>query len=131
MLPFGTVQKALAGLRRINLDGLRWRVFDAKGQVGILSLVSAVRNSSEKKGEYIRCKPTFLCKLCKLQSGSSDQHPRGMEDWIILQLTAHLGLGNHTFANIPSHLFASLLLDVDLMTQIEVSIVCTERLVCT
>ncbi|MQM01744.1 hypothetical protein Taro_034500, partial [Colocasia esculenta] len=27
------VQKALAGLRRINLDGLRWRVFDAKGQV--------------------------------------------------------------------------------------------------
>ena len=49
MLPFGTVQKALAGLRRINLDGLRWRVFDAKGQVGILSLVSAVRNSSEKK----------------------------------------------------------------------------------
>ena len=45
---FRTVQKALAGLRRINLDGLRWRVFDAKGQVGILSLVSAVRNSSEK-----------------------------------------------------------------------------------
>jgi len=27
------VQKAIAGLRRINLDGLRWRVFDAKGQV--------------------------------------------------------------------------------------------------
>ncbi|PRQ42201.1 putative regulator of chromosome condensation 1/beta-lactamase-inhibitor protein II [Rosa chinensis] len=27
------VQKAVAGLRRINLDGLRWRVFDAKGQV--------------------------------------------------------------------------------------------------
>jgi hypothetical protein len=27
------VQKALAGLRRINLDGLRWCVFDAKGQV--------------------------------------------------------------------------------------------------
>ncbi|CAA7404043.1 unnamed protein product [Spirodela intermedia] len=25
--------KALAGLRRINLDGLRWRVFDAKGQI--------------------------------------------------------------------------------------------------
>lgn len=28
------MQKALAGLRRINLEGLRWRVFDAKGQVG-------------------------------------------------------------------------------------------------
>lgn len=27
------LQKALAGLRRINLEGLRWRVFDAKGQV--------------------------------------------------------------------------------------------------
>ncbi|KAL8266428.1 hypothetical protein R6Q59_003772 [Mikania micrantha] len=25
--------KALAGIRRINLDGLRWRVFDAKGQI--------------------------------------------------------------------------------------------------
>uniref|UniRef100_A0A0E0EIA5 Ribosomal protein L13 n=1 Tax=Oryza meridionalis TaxID=40149 RepID=A0A0E0EIA5_9ORYZ len=28
----GNLRKALAGLRRINLDGLRWRVFDAKGQ---------------------------------------------------------------------------------------------------
>ncbi len=27
------MQKALAGLRRIELDGLRWRVFDAKDQV--------------------------------------------------------------------------------------------------
>ncbi|XP_078442736.1 ribosomal protein L13 family protein [Wolffia australiana] len=32
--PFkGNLKKALAGLRRINLDGLRWRVFDAKGQI--------------------------------------------------------------------------------------------------
>lgn len=30
---FLNLQKALAGLRRINLEGLRWRVFDAKGQV--------------------------------------------------------------------------------------------------
>uniref|UniRef100_A0A804N9B8 50S ribosomal protein L13 n=1 Tax=Zea mays TaxID=4577 RepID=A0A804N9B8_MAIZE len=29
----GNLKKALAGLRRISLDGLRWRVFDAKGQV--------------------------------------------------------------------------------------------------
>ncbi|KAF5457367.1 hypothetical protein F2P56_021472 [Juglans regia] len=28
----GNMKKALAGLRRINLEGLRWRVFDAKGQ---------------------------------------------------------------------------------------------------
>ncbi|KAG2710567.1 hypothetical protein I3760_04G033400 [Carya illinoinensis] len=27
------MKKALAGLRRINLESLRWRVFDAKGQV--------------------------------------------------------------------------------------------------
>jgi len=26
-------QRAAAGIKRINLDGLRWRVFDAKGQV--------------------------------------------------------------------------------------------------
>ncbi|MQM23610.1 hypothetical protein Taro_056678 [Colocasia esculenta] len=32
--PFkGNLKKALSGLRRINLDGLRWRVFDAEGQV--------------------------------------------------------------------------------------------------
>ncbi|XP_059306759.1 uncharacterized protein LOC132058198 [Lycium ferocissimum] len=32
--PFsGNMKKALAGIRRINLEGLRWRVFDAKGQV--------------------------------------------------------------------------------------------------
>ncbi|KAG6390091.1 hypothetical protein SASPL_151570 [Salvia splendens] len=29
----GNLKAALAGLRRIELDGLRWRVFDAKGQV--------------------------------------------------------------------------------------------------
>jgi hypothetical protein len=37
------VQKALAGLRRIDLEGLRWRVFDAKGQVRIPLLFSVVR----------------------------------------------------------------------------------------
>ncbi|XP_061972521.1 uncharacterized protein LOC133694832 [Populus nigra] len=29
----GSMKKAHAGLKRINLEGLRWRVFDAKGQV--------------------------------------------------------------------------------------------------
>ncbi|KAL9686860.1 hypothetical protein QQ045_031253 [Rhodiola kirilowii] len=29
----GNLKKAVAGLRRINLEGLRWRVFDAKGQI--------------------------------------------------------------------------------------------------
>jgi hypothetical protein len=28
-------QRAAAGIKRINLDGLRWRVFDAKGQVSL------------------------------------------------------------------------------------------------
>ena len=45
---------------------------------------------------------TFVCKLWKLQSGSSDQHPRGMGDRIILQSGPALGLGNHTFVNPPS-----------------------------
>ena len=54
-----------------------------------------------------------------------------MGDGIILQSGPVLGLGNHTFANPPSYLSAPLPLDVDLMTQIEVFIVYTERLVCT
>ncbi|KAF1872219.1 hypothetical protein Lal_00038003 [Lupinus albus] len=29
------MKRAAAGLRRINLDGLRWRVFDAKGQMAV------------------------------------------------------------------------------------------------
>ena len=40
-------------------------------------------------------------------------------------------IGNHTFTNSPSHLSTFLPLNVDLIAQIEVSIVCTERLVCT
>ncbi|GAA0139064.1 ribosomal protein [Lithospermum erythrorhizon] len=44
------LQKALAGLRRINLDGLRWRVFDAKGQVlgRLASRISAVIQGKDK-----------------------------------------------------------------------------------
>lgn len=49
MFPFKTVQKAIAGLRRINLDGLRWRVFDAKGQVRILLLISIALLIHQKK----------------------------------------------------------------------------------
>ena len=82
-------------------------------------------------GQRIRCKSTSPCKLWKLQSESLDQHLRGMGNYIILQSGPAIGLGNHTFANSPSHLSAPLPLDVDLMAQIEVSIVCTERLVCT
>jgi len=54
-----------------------------------------------------------------------------MGDWVILQSEPALGMDNHTFTNPPSHLSAPLPLDVDLMAQIEVSIVCTDRLVCT
>ena len=50
-----------------------------------------------------------------------------MGDRVILQSGPALGLG----PNPPSHLSAPLPLDVDLMAQIEVSIVCTEMLVCT
>jgi len=53
-----------------------------------------------------------------------------MGDSVILQSGPAFGLDNHTFAKPPCHLSAPLLLDVDLMAQIEVSIVYTERLVC-
>ncbi|XVE84122.1 hypothetical protein DITRI_Ditri16bG0144300 [Diplodiscus trichospermus] len=44
------MQKALAGLRRINLEGLRWRVFDAKGQVlgRLASQISTVIQGKDK-----------------------------------------------------------------------------------
>ena len=64
----------------------------------------------------------------EIQSGLSDQNPKSMGDWVILQSGPALELGNHTFANPPSHLSAPLSLDVDLMVHIEISIVCTERL---
>ena len=38
------IQKALAGLRRIDLDGLRWKVFDAKGQVVVYSFYTIYGN---------------------------------------------------------------------------------------
>ncbi|KAK4409993.1 Transcription termination factor MT, chloroplastic [Sesamum angolense] len=43
-------KKALAGLRRINLEGLRWRVFDAKGQVlgRLASQISTVVQGKDK-----------------------------------------------------------------------------------
>ena len=81
--------------------------------------------------ERIRCKPTSPCKLWKLQSESLDQHSRGIGDWVILQSGPALGLDNHIFANPPSHLSTPLSLDVDLIVQIGVFIVCTKMLVCT
>ncbi|KAK9697234.1 hypothetical protein RND81_08G023700 [Saponaria officinalis] len=46
----GNLKKALAGIRRIDLDGLRWKVFDAKGQVlgRLASQVSAVLQGKDK-----------------------------------------------------------------------------------
>ncbi|GAB4853784.1 hypothetical protein Ancab_017977 [Ancistrocladus abbreviatus] len=46
----GNMKKALAGLRRINLEGLRWRVFDAKGQVlgRLASQLSIVLQGKDK-----------------------------------------------------------------------------------
>ncbi|EPS59289.1 hypothetical protein M569_15519, partial [Genlisea aurea] len=42
--------KALAGLKRINLEGLRWRLFDAKGQVlgRLASQISTVIQGKDK-----------------------------------------------------------------------------------
>ncbi|KAM5569925.1 50S ribosomal protein L13 [Rosa sericea] len=46
----GNMKKTVAGLRRINLDGLRWRVFDAKGQVlgRLASQISTVIQGKDK-----------------------------------------------------------------------------------
>ncbi|CAH2055394.1 unnamed protein product [Thlaspi arvense] len=46
----GNLKKAMAGIRRINLDGLRWRVFDAKGQVlgRLASQISTVLQAKDK-----------------------------------------------------------------------------------
>jgi large subunit ribosomal protein L13 len=49
--PFsGNMKKALAGLRRINLEGLRWRIFDANGQVlgRLASQISTVIQGKDK-----------------------------------------------------------------------------------
>ncbi|EXC31359.1 50S ribosomal protein L13 [Morus notabilis] len=47
---FASSSKALAGLRRINLEGLRWKVFDAKGQVlgRLASQISTVVQGKDK-----------------------------------------------------------------------------------
>ncbi|XP_010539837.1 PREDICTED: uncharacterized protein LOC104813780 [Tarenaya hassleriana] len=46
----GNLKKAMAGIKRINLDGLRWRVFDAKGQVlgRLASQISTVLQGKDK-----------------------------------------------------------------------------------
>ncbi|GMH16538.1 hypothetical protein Nepgr_018379 [Nepenthes gracilis] len=46
----GNIKKALAGLRRIDLEGLRWRVFDAKDQVlgRLASQISIVLQGKDK-----------------------------------------------------------------------------------
>ncbi|XP_022767986.1 uncharacterized protein LOC111312195 isoform X2 [Durio zibethinus] len=46
----GNLKKTLAGLRRINLEGLQWRVFDAKGQVlgRLASQISTVIQGKDK-----------------------------------------------------------------------------------
>ncbi|KAL6960453.1 hypothetical protein U1Q18_038216 [Sarracenia purpurea var. burkii] len=49
----GNLKKAVAGLRRINLEGLRWRVFDAKGQVlGRLASQIAIVVQGKDKPTY-------------------------------------------------------------------------------
>ena len=76
-------------------------------------------------------KPIFPCKLWKFQFGPSDQHPKGgaqrggRGD---LQKCDYTIQGRVQIVKLPNPPYP---LDVDPITQIEVSIVCTERLVCT
>lgn len=46
----GNMKKALTGLRRIDLEGLRWKVFDARGQVlgRLASQLSTVLQGKDK-----------------------------------------------------------------------------------
>ncbi|KAL8150266.1 hypothetical protein V2J09_020074 [Rumex salicifolius] len=46
----GTMKKALSGIRRIDVEGLRWKVFDAKGQVlgRLASQLSVVLQGKDK-----------------------------------------------------------------------------------
>ncbi|KAH9306258.1 hypothetical protein KI387_010662, partial [Taxus chinensis] len=45
-----SVKKAIAGIKRINLEGLRWRVFDCKGQIlgRLASRISVVLQGKDK-----------------------------------------------------------------------------------
>ena len=94
-----------------------------------LSHVSFCMATQSETWEHIRCKPTSSCKLRKLQYGPSDQHPRGGAqrggrgdfqkcDYLIQGRVQIVKLSNPPYP-----------LDVDPMTQIEVFIICTERLV--
>ena len=81
--------------------------------------------------EHIRCKLISLYKLWKLQFEPSDQHPRGgvqKGERRDLQKCDYPIQGWVQIVKLPNPSYP---LDVNLMAQIEVSIVCTERLVCT
>jgi hypothetical protein len=65
------VQKALAGLRRINLDGLRWCVFDAKGQVRDSSTDFICRMDELIRKKKCKLYAWFVCDRCL-----DDWHPK-------------------------------------------------------
>lgn len=50
ILRMANLKRALAGINRINLEGLRWRVFDCKGQVlgRLASQISVVLQGKDK-----------------------------------------------------------------------------------
>jgi len=79
-------------------------------------------------GEHIRCKPTSPCKL---QSGPSDQYPRGEVQGVrggICKSVITQSKSRRLIVKLPNLLCP---LDVDPMAQIQVCTVCTKRLVCT
>ena len=91
-----------------------------------MSTINIFIQQRDNMGTYqVQINLFVQCKPCKLQSRPPDQHPRGMGDWIILQLTALL-LSHFCKSPLPLPLRCPL--DVDPMIQIEV---CTMRLVCT
>uniref|UniRef100_J3MQM0 Ribosomal protein L13 n=1 Tax=Oryza brachyantha TaxID=4533 RepID=J3MQM0_ORYBR len=82
----GNLKKAFAGLRRINLDGLRWRVFDAKGAwtVGRLASQIVVVLQGKDKPTYA---PHVECRTTKDISVTG----RKMADQIYYCHTGYIG----------------------------------------
>ncbi|KAJ8638965.1 hypothetical protein MRB53_015659 [Persea americana] len=59
------MKQALAGLRRINLEGLRWRVFDAKGQIlgRLASQISTVIQGRKLTDKFYRWHTGYIGHL--------------------------------------------------------------------
>ncbi|XP_060676360.1 uncharacterized protein LOC107427119 [Ziziphus jujuba] len=88
----GNLKKALAGLRCTNLEGLRWRVFDAKGQerdkiLGRLaSQISTVTQGKDKPTHTPTCDDGDVCIVLNAKDLSVSQGENLLIRFIIAKL---------------------------------------------